>query len=108
VGESPNAVQGYVWVLQSYMKYNEYDAFIKGDFTFDDNSSSLNEDRKTYSATISIEVIGYLIGDGPNQESPKMVIRENAVELKVPREKVIFGDIPDYLNSLKNKTSYRE
>lgn len=29
VGENPNAVQGYVWVLQSYMKFNEYDAFIK-------------------------------------------------------------------------------
>jgi len=94
--------------VQLFNEGHKYDAFIKGDFTFDDNSSSLNEDRKTYSATISIEVIGYLIGDGPNQESPKMVIRENAVELKVPREKVIFGDIPDYLNSLKNKTSYRE
>jgi hypothetical protein len=87
---------------------HKYDAFIKGDFNFEDNSSNLNEERKTYGASISIEVIGYLIGDGPNQESPKMVIRENAVELKVPREKVIFGDIPDYLNSLKNKTSYRE
>jgi hypothetical protein len=87
---------------------HKYDAFIKGDFNFEDNSSNLNEERKTYGASISIEVIGYLIGDGPNQESPKMVIRENAVELKIPREKVIFGDIPDYLNSLKNKTSYRE
>jgi hypothetical protein len=81
---------------------------MKGDFTFEDNSSNLNEERKTYGASISIEVIGYLIGEGNNQDSPKMVIRENAVEVKIPREKVIFGDIPDYLTSNKNKTSYRE
>lgn len=29
VGDSLNAIQGYVWVLQSYMLCHEYDAFIK-------------------------------------------------------------------------------
>ena len=94
--------------IQLSNEHHKYDAFMKGDFTFEDNSSNLNEERKTYGASISIEVIGYLIGEGNNQDSPKIVIRENAVEVKFPREKVIFGDIPDYLTSNKNKTSYRE
>jgi hypothetical protein len=65
---------------------HKYDAFIKGDFQFENNSSNLNEERKTYSASITIEVIGYLIGDDKNQISPKMTRRENAVEVKIPRE----------------------
>jgi len=71
---------------------HKYDAFIKGDFTFENNASSLNEERKTYSSSITVEVIGYLIGDDKNQIKPKMVVRENAVEVKFPREKVIIGE----------------
>ena len=86
---------------------HKYDAFIKGDFNFENNSAQLNEERKTYSTTITVEVIGYLIGDDKNQISPKMVIRENAVEVKFPRERVIVGDIQTFLNTSKNKTNYR-
>lgn len=71
---------------------HKYDAFIKGDFSFENNASNLNEERKTYSSVITIEVIGYLIGDDKNQIKPKKVVRENAVEVKFPREKVIIGD----------------
>lgn len=94
--------------IQLLREQHKYDAFIKGDFVFENNASNLNEERKNYSAKITIEVIGYLIGEDKNQETPKIVIRENAVEVKFPREKVIMGDIPDFLNSVKNKTSYRE
>lgn len=87
---------------------HKYDAFIKGDFTFNNNANNLSEERKTYGASISIEVKGYLIGQDKNQENPKVVIRENIVDVKLPREKVIFGDIPDYLTLTKNKTYYRE
>ena len=87
---------------------HKYDAFIKGDFTFNNNASNLSEERKTYGATITMEVKGYLIGQDKNQENPKVVVRENIVEVKLPREKVIYGDIPDYLTLTKNKTYYRE
>lgn len=86
---------------------HKYDAFIKGDFQFENNSAQLNEERKTYAASITLEVIGYLIGDDKNQITPKIVIRENAVEVKLPRERVIFGDIQTFLNTSKNKTNYR-
>lgn len=87
---------------------HRYDAFIKGDFNFTNNANNLSEERKTYGATITVEVKGYLIGQDKNQQNPKVVIRENIVEVKLPREKVIYGDIPDYLALTKNKTYYRE
>jgi len=93
--------------IQLQQDGHKYDAFIKGDFQFDNNAAQLNEERKTYSATINLEVIGYLIGDDKNQITPKMIIRENAVEVKIPRERVIFGDIQTFLNTSKNKTNYR-
>ena len=43
---------------------------------------------------IDIKVLGYVMGEDKNSEQPKVVIRENAVEVKIPREKVVFGDIP--------------
>ena len=46
----------------------------------------LNEEERYYETTIPIKILGYLIGEGPNRERPKVTIRENAVEVKIPRE----------------------
>jgi|TARA_R110000824_G_scaffold90753_2_gene221377 hypothetical protein len=72
-----------------------YEVFINGDFANGSNQTDLGMTRRNYENTVSIEVLGYLIGDGENQEKPKIVRRENAVEYKLSREKVILGDIPD-------------
>tara|TARA_R110002020_G_scaffold47320_6_gene134712 strand:- start:9531 stop:10475 length:945 start_codon:yes stop_codon:yes gene_type:complete len=72
-----------------------YELFIDGNFNNGSNKANLGMDRRNYEHTINIEVLGYLIGEGENQEKPKIVTRENAVEFKLSREKVIFGDIPD-------------
>ncbi len=72
-----------------------YEVFIDGNFANGSNQSALGMDRRNYENTINIEVLGYLIGEGENQEKPKIVRRENAVELKLSREKVILGDIPE-------------
>jgi len=73
---------------------HQYEAFIQDNFAQNNNVASLGEDERSYQTTISIEVLGYLIGDDVNEEKPKIVIRENAVEVKLPREHVIMGDIP--------------
>ena len=62
------------------------------------------EERK-YQTKITIDVLGYVIGEGDNQKNPKIVIRENAVEVKIPREHVILGDIDEYLD---DRGFYRE
>jgi hypothetical protein len=72
-----------------------YEVFIDGNFANGSNKANLGMERRNYENTINIEVLGYLIGEGLNQEKPVIVRRENAVEFKLSREKVIFGDIPE-------------
>lgn len=73
-----------------------FEGFIQGDFGQSSNVAQLNEDERMYETSINIKVLGYLIGEGPNRERPKLTLRENAVEVKIPRERVIFGDIPEF------------
>ena len=47
---------------------------------------------------MSIKVLGYLIGNDKNQNGPKVVRRENFVDVKIGRERVIVGDIPDHID----------
>lgn len=72
-----------------------YEVFIDGGFSNNSNKASLGMEQRNYETTIGIEVLGYLIGEGENQEKPKIVRRENAVEVKIGREKSIFGEIPE-------------
>jgi len=72
-----------------------YEVFIDGGFTNESNQAALGMEQRNYETTISIEVLGYLVGEGENQESPTIAIRENAVEVKLGREKTIFGEIPE-------------
>lgn len=72
-----------------------YEVFIDGSFSNTSNKANLGMVQRNYEMTINIEVLGYLIGEGENQERPKIVVRENAVEVKIGRERTILGDIPD-------------
>lgn len=72
-----------------------YEVFIDGNFNNGSNATDLGMERRNYEQAVSIQVLGYLIGDGDNQDKPVIVKRQNAVEFKLSREKVIFGDIPD-------------
>ena len=72
-----------------------YEIFIDGSFSDTSNKANLGMDQRNYETTINIETLGYLIGDGENQEKPKIVKRENAVDFQFARERTIFGDIPD-------------
>ena len=84
---------------------HRYEAFLQEGLNLANNVSSLGTDERQYTTKVSFEVLGYLIGEGPNGERPKIIRRENAVEVKIPRERVIFGDIPDYGDG---KSKYRE
>ena len=84
---------------------HRYETFLQEGLNLANNVSSLGTDERQYTTKVSFEVLGYLIGEGPNGERPKIIRRENAVEVKIPRERVIFGDIPDYGDG---KSKYRE
>lgn len=91
-----------------YEKEHSYEVFFEDGFAIEHNSSNLGVDRKIYTSKIMFNVIGYLSGQGQNQNTPTYVKRENAVEIKIPRERVVVGDINQILNGAKNKTNYRE
>jgi len=84
---------------------HRFDAFVQQDFVQENNISSMGEEERTYKTKIDLKVVGHLIGEGKDQEKPKIVIRENAVEVKIPRERVIYGDIPNHVD---RRGFYRE
>ena len=83
---------------------HQYSALIDGAFGFNNNLSNLSEEERTFETEITFRVYGYLIGEGDNQKTPKIVLRENAVEVKIGREQVIFDDVNENLN----RSFYRE
>ena len=86
-----------------------YEGFIQSDFSQNNNAGSLSEEERKYQTNLDIRVLGYLIGADKNDEQPKIVRRESRVEVKIPRERVIKGDINEYLKDDKGGTGfYRE
>jgi len=85
-----------------------YEVFMKGEIGQKNNLASYDKDTKVYNTTVSFDVLGYLIGEGPNQERPKVIKRQNAVKVKIPRERVIMGDVPDYEVNSANSPFYRD
>jgi hypothetical protein len=87
---------------------HHFEAFIESDYDLNNNAASLMEDARGYQTQASLRVRGYIIGGDKNEDRPKIVRRENAVEVKIPREQVIFGDIPENLHVSGNVPFYRE
>ena len=69
-----------------------YEGFIQGDFGLNNNVEEMSEEERKFETIVTIKVLGHVMGEGVNAKSPKWVRRENAVEVKVPRERVMVGD----------------
>jgi len=72
-----------------------FEAFVDPSYNIENNVTNLQEELRSYQTAISIKVLGYTIGAGKNDERPKIVKRENAVEVKIGRERVVLGDSPE-------------
>jgi len=75
---------------------HRYEGFIQQDFNQNNNYNSFTSEERKVESIIEIKILAYLIGEKSNQEQPKYSIRENAVSVKIPRERVIFGDKPEH------------
>jgi len=84
---------------------HKFEVFLDGNYMNNSNTNNLEMAQRNYETTINVTVLGYLIGEGDNQERPRLVKRENAVEFRFQRERAIFGDIPDTIDS---RGFYRE
>ena len=78
---------------------HSFESFMQSDFALESNVAEIGEDERYYQTTFDIKVLAYLIGAADNQETPRVVIRENAVEVKIGRERVILGDVIDHPDS---------
>jgi len=72
-----------------------YEAFIDQGFKHDNNVKNLGEESRMFSTEISIRVLGYLIGEGPNDDRPLVRFDENAVEITFPQERTAPPDVPN-------------
>ena len=77
-------------------KDHRYEGFIQESYSSNDNLSDFSGDERKFETKIQIKVIGYIVGEGKNREKPHYSIRENAVEIKIPRERITLGEIPEH------------
>lgn len=71
---------------------NQYEAFFDEDYKMGNNISKYQSEERKYETTIGLNVFGYLIGDGKNEKRPRVVRRENAVEIRFAKERIVVGD----------------
>jgi hypothetical protein len=70
---------------------HSYEGFLDSNYTADNTISDLGEDERVFKMTISLRVLGYINGAGPNEQLPRITKTQNAVEVKIGRERVVFG-----------------
>ena len=71
---------------------HKFEGFIQGNFGQAYNITSMTDNERSYETSIQAKILGYLIGSGPNEERPKIAIRENAVTLIQMRERTALGE----------------
>lgn len=82
-------------IINSFVAEREghrYEAFIQGAYDLNNNISSMDNEERRFETKVNIEVLGYLIGEDKNQPTPTFSVRENAVEFRIPRERVVLED----------------
>ena len=73
-----------------------YEVFIEQNFTHNNNLANLNEDIREFNTEISLRVLGYLIGEGPNDDRPIVRVDENVVEYTFPKESTVPDGFIDF------------
>lgn len=72
---------------------HKYEGFVQQDFVQNNNTSNFASEARTFETTITIKVLGYLLGGGKNDERPLISVRETAADFKITGERSIFeGD----------------
>ena len=68
---------------------HRYEAFIQQNFSQNNNVATLGEDIRMFTTEITINVLGYLIGEGVNDDRQLVRIDENTVEYQFPQESTV-------------------
>lgn len=87
---------GTVNYVRLYENDHRYEGFIEEGYNSSDNLADFSGDERKFETKINLKVIGYLVGEGKNREKPHYSVRENAVEVKIPRERITLAEIPEH------------
>lgn len=89
------------------IEYNghRYELFIEGEYGLKNNINQLSVEERMFEAKVKLKVLGYLVGDGINREVPQIIRKENQVQVRISRERVIVGDTRPWAN---DDGKYRE
>jgi len=82
-----------------------YEAFIEASYGQKNNITNIGESEKSYETSVTVKVLGYIMGSDKNDDKPKVVVKENTAEIRISRERSALGDINPYLDKDKD---YRE
>ncbi|MCS5593289.1 MAG: hypothetical protein NZ730_01805, partial [Porticoccaceae bacterium] len=82
---------------------NTYEAFVEPDFANESNNAALGTDERVFKSTITIKVLGHIIGADKNQETPAVAVIESPAEVTIGRERAVFGDKPEFQAGRKDK-----
>jgi len=74
-----------------------YEAFIDQGFTHNNNVANLGEEMRMFVSEVNIRVLGYLVGEGENDDRPIVRVEENVVEITYPQEGIVT-DPEGYIN----------
>jgi hypothetical protein len=77
---------------------HRYEVFIDQTFSSNNNVNNLSEEIRLFNSDISIRVLGYLIGEGENDDRPLVRVDENVVEITWPQEGIVPEDEEGYFN----------
>ena len=80
---------GQINALSLKRNGHSYEVFIDQNFAHSNNVASLQEDSREFNTEINVRVLGYLIGEGPNDDRPIVRVDENTVEYHFPRESTV-------------------
>lgn len=69
-----------------------YEVFIDQGFTHNNNVNNLGEDVRMFVSEINFRILGYLIGEGENDDRPIVRVEENFIEITYPRESTVPAD----------------
>lgn len=70
----------------------KFELFIDPTINQSNNLDNLDTEERKYNSSITLKVYGYLVGSDVNQEDSIIKVRENAVEVKLAKESIVFPE----------------
>ena len=71
---------------------HRFEANLDPSYATENNGDKLEQEERSFKTTIKLNVIGHLVNSGNNEIGPNIIYRENAVEVKIPREYVLVDE----------------